>query len=186
MTFKMVRFDLLLQRLAIINNVPVGRRRREAGVEGWPNIDIPALETKIGALETKLGELGGENREEEEWATDMGRGKMSEDTLLAHFAQFDVNQSGNVNQQSESQVDSLSRLGGLVGQMVRWTREEDWHSLAVGRDSLAVGRDALAVGRDAEEEEEGEESCLVSTWRCMSEVLEQGVTCFQRPRGFQK
>ena len=162
------------RRLAIINNVPVGgRRRREAGVEVWPNIDIPALESKIEGL-------GGENpEEEEEWATDVVRGKMPEgrgkslheDTLLARFAQFDVNQSANVKN-SESQVDtSLSLLGGLVGQVVRWTREEDWRS-----SEKTMSRDT----------EEAEESCLVSTWRCMSAVLEQGVSCFQRPRGFQR
>ena len=166
------------RRLAIINNVPVGgRRRREAGVEVWPNIDIPALESKIEAL-------GGGNPEEEEWATDVVHGKMPEgrgkslheDTLLARFAQFDVNQSANVNQQlgenSESQVDtSLSLLGGMVGQVVRWTREEDWRS-----SEKTMSRDTV----------DGEESCLVSTWRCMSAVLEQGVSCFQRPRGFQR
>ena len=167
------------RRLAIINNVPVGgRRRREAGVEVWPNIDIPALESKIEGL-------GGENpEEEEEWATDVVRGKMPEgrgkslheDTLLARFAQFDVNQSANVNQQlgenSESQVDtSLSLLGGMVRQVVRWTREEDWRS-----SEKTMSSDG----------EEGEESCLVSAWRCMSAVLEQGVSCFQRPRGFQR
>ena len=167
------------RRLAIINNVPVGgRRRREAGVEVWPNIDIPALESKIEGL-------GGENpEEEEEWATDVVHGKMPEgrgkslheDTLLARFAQFDVNQSANVNQQlgenSESQVDtSLSLLGGMVRQVVRWTREEDWRS-----SEKTMSRDTV----------DGEESCLVSTWRCMSAVLEQGVSCFQRPRGFQR
>ena len=162
------------RRLAIINNVPVGgRRRREAGVEVWPNIDIPALESKIEGL-------GGENpEEEEEWATDVVRGKMPEgrgkslheDTLLARFAQFDVNQSANVKN-SESQVDtSLSLLGGLVGQVVRWRREEDWRS-----SEKMMSRDT----------KDGEESCLVSTWRCMSAVLEQGVSCFQRPRGFQR
>ena len=205
MTFLMMNLYLSPRRLAIINNVPVGgRRRREAGDEVWPNFDIPALETKIGtlgipaldilalgvpaldipALETKIRAFGGENPEEEEWATDIGRGKMPEgrgkslheDTMLARFAQFDVNQSADVNQQldnkSESQVGtSLSLLGGLVGQVVRWTREEGWRS-----SEKTMSRDG----------EEGEESCLVSAWRCMSAVLEQGVICFQRPRGFQR
>jgi len=161
-------------RLAIINNVPVGRRRREAGDEVWSQLDLPALETKIEAL-------GGENPEE--WAG-IGDPKMPggrstslhEDTMLARFAQFDGNQFANVNQlsgkKSKSQVDSLSLLGGLVQQMVGWTKEEDWRS------------SERTMTRDAEEEEE-EESCLVSTWRCLSAVLEQGVTCFQRPKGFQ-
>ena len=172
MTIKFV--SLFFRRLAIINNVPVGRRRREAGDEVWSQLDLPALETKIEAL-------GGENPEE--WAG-IGDPKMPggrstslhEDTMLARFAQFDVNQSADVNQQldkkSESQVGtSLSLLGGLVGQVVRWTREEGWRS-----SEKTMSSDG----------EEGEESCLVSAWRCMSAVLEQGVSCFQRPRGFQR
>ena len=70
----------------------------------------------------------------------------------------------------------LTTLGGLVGQMTRWKKEEDENELGRSLKKTMVS--------SAEEEEE--ESCLVSGWRCMSSVLEQGVTCFQRPRGFQR
>ena len=179
-----------LQRLAIINNVPPGRRRREAldETEVWPlhihnqlHIPFPSLEKldipnqldnlEIPALETKIQGLGGENPEGE-W-TDIG-GKMlegrrspHEDTLL------DVKQLAEKKQTSESQADSLSmQLGELVKEMTRWIKEEDFQSVEKG------------MRRDGEDGEE--ESCLVSSWRCLSTVLEQGVTCFQRPRAFQR
>ena len=184
-----------LRRLAIINNVPPGRRRREAldEAEVWPlhipnqlHIPFPALEKlhiptleklDILALETKIQALGGENPEGE-W-TDIG-GKMlegrrspHEGTLFASFAEFDEKQLAEKKQTSESQADSLSKqLGELVKEMVRWIKEEDFQSVEKG------------MRRDGEDGEE--ESCLVSSWRCLSTVLEQGVTCFQRPRAFQR
>ena len=144
--------------------MPVGRRRRREA-EVWP-LDIQLLEAKIRALSGKNGE--------EDWA-DVG-GEMPqghwpplEDTQLASFG---TNQLSKKHK-PESQIDRLSLLGGLVRQMIRWAREEDWHS------------SEKTVDRGVEYEEE-EESCLVSAWRCMSTVLEQGIACFQRPRGFQR
>ena len=164
-----MNFMVTSQRLAIINNVPVGRRRRREA-EVWP-LDIQLLEAKMRALSGK--------NPEEDWADvggELPEGHRSphEDTLLASF---DTNQSSK-KYKPESQADSHSLLGGLVKQMIRWVREDNLHS-----SEKTEGR---SVEYKEEEEEDEDESCLVSTWRCMSTVLEQGVTCFQRPRAFQR
>jgi len=136
-------------RLAIINNVPVGRRRRRDAEEVWSI----GLHPKLPHFEPNFQALAG-NRD---W--------MSNDAKLI--------QGLATNWESKADNPSmLTPLGGLVDQMTRWKKEED----------ELEGSSKKTMVSSAEEEEE---SCLVSGWRCMSTVLEQGVTCFQRPRGFQ-
>ena len=50
-------------------------------------------------------------------------------------------------------------------------------------DEDQKGSSEKTLDRD---DEGKEESCLVSSWRCISAVLEQGVICFQRPGAFQR
>ena len=132
-------------RLAIINNVPVGRRKRDVEDVFWPQIGDNNLQTLAG------------NFIDMEWMP------------------FDVNLP-----QSLAKVESDNFLVDLVKEITSWKKEEDQNHLEHSSSEKTT------IGKYIEDKEEEEESCLVSTWRCMSSVLEEGVTCFQRPGGFQR
>ena len=78
---------------------------------------------------------------------------------------------GNVNDWVES---------FLVLQEEENTREEDGENLAEDTDE-----DTEDTDEDTEDTEE-ERSCMVSTWRCFSTVLEQAVRHSCRPAGLTR
>ena len=69
----------------------------------------------------------------------------------------------------------LGTLRDLTQQLAKWKKEED--SLETSLSSAWTNRTNI---------DNDEESCLVSTWRCMSTVLEGGISCFQSPGKFQR
>ena len=69
----------------------------------------------------------------------------------------------------------LGTLRDLAQQLAKWKKEED--SLETSLSSAWTNRTNI---------EDDEDSCLVSTWRCMSTVLEGGISCFQSPGKFQR
>ena len=69
----------------------------------------------------------------------------------------------------------LGTLRDLAEQLAKWKKEED--SLETSLSSAWTNRTNIDNAVD---------SCLVSTWRCMSTVLEGGISCFQSPGKFQR
>ena len=69
----------------------------------------------------------------------------------------------------------LSTLRDLAQQLAKWKKGED--SLETSLSSAETNRTNI---------DNDEDSCLVSTWRCMSAVLEGGISCFQSPGKFQR
>ena len=66
-------------------------------------------------------------------------------------------------------------LRDLTQQLAKWKKEEDSLETSVAS--------AKTNGTNIDN---AEDSCLVSTWRCMSAVLEGGISCFQSPGTFQR
>ena len=69
----------------------------------------------------------------------------------------------------------LGALRDLAKQLAKWKKEED--GLETSLSSAWTNRTNFENDKD---------SCLVSTWRCMSTVLEGGISCFQSPGKFQR
>ena len=144
-------------RLAILNNVPAGGGRRRREVEEEDRL----LNNQhiFDLLDHNLPQPG----------DDVGYGEWAskDEKLLQDF--FPNDPAAN------SSAWLLGTLRDLAQQLAKWKKEED--SLETSLSSAWTNRTNI---------DNDEESCLVSTWRCMSTVLEGGISCFQSPGKFQR
>ena len=149
----------VLSRLAILNNVPAGGGRRRRDVE---EEDLLLTNQHIFDLLDHNPPQLGDDVGYGEWALKDER-KLVED--------FFPNDPAS----DSSAWLLLGTLRDLAQQLEKWKKEED--SLETSLSS------AWTNGTNIDN---AEDSCLVSTWRCMSTVLEGGISCFQSPGKFQR
>ena len=147
----------VLSRLAILNNVPAGGGRRRRDVEEEDR--LLTNQHIFTLLDHSLPQLG-DDVEYGKWAL------KDEQKLVEDFFP---------NDPASNSSAWLSTLRDLAQQLAKWKKDED--SLETSLSSAETNGTNI---------DDAEDSCLVSTWRCMSTVLEGGISCFQSPGKFQR